>query len=99
MYTRHLTIIIRVCYINRNNSSYTSLFIYNPTSMDRLEQDLRFFKQELEGEKNLFRRQLLTRQILDVELKIHKLLLQEREEAARQHKNLKDALEKKEKSK
>ena len=66
--------------------------------MDRLEQDLRFFKQELEGESDLFRRRLLTRQILEVELKIHKLLLQELEEAARQNQNLKDAVASREKS-
>ena len=98
MYTRHLTIVIRVCYININSSSYTSLPIYNPTSMDRLEQDLRFFKQELEGESDLFHRRLLTRQILEVEMKIHKLLLQELEEAARQNQNLKDAVASREKS-
>ena len=47
--------------------------------MHRLEQDLRFFKFELEREHNPFRRNLVLRQIARVEEEILRLMRQERE--------------------
>jgi hypothetical protein len=61
--------------------------------MERLEQDLRFFQQELANERDQFRRNLLLGQIRDVEQEILNLLRQERAEVERQNKNLQDMLE------
>ena len=47
--------------------------------MHRLEQDLLFFKFELEREHNPFRRNLVLRQIARVEEEILRLMRQERE--------------------
>ena len=47
--------------------------------MHRLEQDLLFFKFELEREHNPFRRNLVLRQIARVEEDILRLMRQERE--------------------
>jgi hypothetical protein len=59
---------------------------------ERLERDLRYFKQELENERDQFRRNLLMQQIRDVERQIVNILTQERAEAQRKYLNLLDAL-------
>ena len=60
-------------------------------NMDRLEEDLRYFRQQLEVERDPFRRNLIIGQIRDVEAEILNLLRQERQQLERE--NLKDALE------
>ena len=61
--------------------------------MERLEQDLLYFRRELETERDPFRRILLLGQIRDVEQDILNLLFQERIQAERENKNLQDALD------
>ena len=61
--------------------------------MDRLEQDLRFFRLQLETERDQFRRNLLLGQIRDVEQQILNLLRQERALLEHQNQNLQDLLE------
>ena len=61
--------------------------------MERLEQDLLYFRRELETERDPFRRILLLGQIRDVEQDILNLLVQERIQAERENKNLQDALD------
>ena len=56
-------------------------------NMDRLEEDLRYFRQQLEVERDPFRRN----QIRNVEAEILNLLRQERQHLERE--NLEDALE------
>ena len=60
--------------------------------MDRLEQDLRFFRQQLETERDQFRRNLLLGQICDVEKEILRLLRQQRQQVEQENKNLQDLL-------
>ena len=60
--------------------------------MDRLETDLRFFRQELENERDQFRRNLLLGQIRDVQQQILNTLRAERIRVERQNQNLEDAL-------
>ena len=60
--------------------------------MDRLEADLRFFRQELENERDQFRRNLLLGQIRDVDQQILNLLRAERVRVERENQNLQDAL-------
>ena len=60
--------------------------------MDRLETDLRFFRQALENERNQFRRNLLLGQIRDVQQQILNTLRAERIRVERQNQNLEDAL-------
>lgn len=61
--------------------------------MDRLNQDLLFFKQQLAVERNQIRRNLLMRQIRDVLQQQKNILLEERNRAERQFLNLKEALD------
>ena len=58
-------------------------------NMDRLEEDLRYFRQQLEVERDPFRRN----QIRNVEAEILNLLRQERQQLERENRNLEDALE------
>ena len=62
-------------------------------NMDRLEEDLRYFRQQLEVERDPFRRNLIIGQIRDVEAEILNLLQQERQQLERENRNLEDALE------
>jgi len=61
--------------------------------MDRLKQDLLFFKFELEGETDPFRRNLVLRQIARVEQQILRLMIQEREKIDQQNRNMERFLE------
>ena len=61
--------------------------------MDRLEQDLRYFKLELERERDPFRRNLLLVQIRDTEQKILNLMRQESARLARENQNMTEALD------
>ena len=61
--------------------------------MERLEQDLRYFRLLLETERDPFRRNLLLGQIRDVEQEILNLLIAERRQVERENKNLQDALD------
>lgn len=63
-------------------------------TMEQLERDLRFFRQELATERDQFRRNLLLGQIREVEQQIVNLLRVEREQAERENKNLRDFLDK-----
>ena len=65
----------------------------NFEKMDRLERDLLFFKQELERERDQFRRNLLLGQIRDIEEEILADLRRQRARAERENKNLQEALE------
>ena len=62
-------------------------------NMDRLEEDLRYFRQQLEVERDPFRRNLIIGQIRDVEAEILNLLQQERQQLECENRNLEDALE------
>ena len=62
------------------------------STMERLEEDLRFFRQELARERDPFHRNLLLGQIRDVEQEIYNRLHRERMELERQNQNLQDAL-------
>jgi hypothetical protein len=70
-----------------------SFILSSKTIMERLEQDLRFFRQELENEHDPFRRNLLLSQIRDVEQEIVNLLRQQRAQVERENRNLREALE------
>ena len=61
--------------------------------MERLEQDLRFFRQQLETERDQFRRNLILGQIRDVEREILNLLREERAQLELENKNFQDALD------
>ena len=61
--------------------------------MDRLKQDLLFFKFELERETDPFRRNLVLRQIARVEQQILHLMIQEREKIDQQNRNMERFLE------
>ena len=61
--------------------------------MDRLEQDLRYFKLELERERDPFRRNLLLEQIRDTEQRILNLMRQESARLARENQNMTEALD------
>ena len=61
--------------------------------MDRLKQDLLFFKFELERETDPFRRNLVLRQIARVEQQILRLMIQERERIDQQNRNMERFLE------
>jgi hypothetical protein len=61
-------------------------------NMARLQADLRFFEQELERERDPFRRILLLRQIRDIKQEILNLLRQQRAREARILQNLQDLL-------
>ena len=63
------------------------------TKMERLEQDLRFFRQQYDAERDHYRRLLLLSQIRDVEQDIVTLLRQERQQAEQENKNLQEALD------
>ena len=60
--------------------------------MDRLEQDLRFFKVELERENNPFRRRLLLERIAFTEQRILDLMVEERTRLDRANRNMEFAL-------
>ena len=60
--------------------------------MERLEQDLRFFKHELERERNAFRRNLLLQLIAYTEQRILDLLIEERTRLDRENRNMEIAL-------
>ena len=62
-------------------------------NMERLEQDLRFFRQQLETERDQFRRNLILGQIRDVEREILNLLREERAQLELENKNFQDALD------
>ena len=61
--------------------------------MDRLKQDLLFFKFELERETDPFQRNLVLRQIARVEQQILRLMIQEREKIDQQNRNMERFLE------
>jgi lysyl-tRNA synthetase class I len=61
--------------------------------MRNLEQDLRFFEQELERERDPFRRNLILGQICEIKQEILNNLRRERAQAERENKNLQEALE------
>ena len=61
--------------------------------MERLEEDLRFFRRELERENDPFRRQLLQQRIAVTERAILALMIEERERIQRQNSNMERALE------
>ena len=61
--------------------------------MHKLEQDLRFFKFELEREHNPFRRNLVLRQIARVEEEILRLMRQEREQIDQENRIMERFLE------
>ena len=63
------------------------------SKMDRLEEDLRFFRRELERENDPFRRQLLQQRIAVTERAILALMIEERERIQRQNSNMERALE------
>ena len=60
--------------------------------MDRLEEDLRFFRVELEWEIDPFRRRLLLEWIAITEQRILDLMVEERERLERQNANMERAL-------
>ena len=60
--------------------------------MDRLEEDLRFFKMELERENDPYRRSLLLERIAITEQSILSLMVEERERLPRQNSNMEKAL-------
>ena len=60
--------------------------------MDRLEQDLRFFKVELERENNPFRRRLLLERIAHTEQRILDLMVEERNRLDIANRNMEFAL-------
>ena len=61
--------------------------------MRNFEQDLRFFEQELERERDPFRRNLLLKQICDIKKEIYKEVREERAQLERENKNFSDALD------
>ena len=61
--------------------------------MERLEEDLRFFRRELERENDPFQRQLLQQRIAVTERAILALMIEERERIQRQNSNMERALE------
>ena len=61
--------------------------------MERLEEDLRFFRRELERENDPFRRQLFQQRIAVTEQAILALMIEERERIQRQNSNMERALE------
>ena len=60
--------------------------------MDRLEEDLRFFRVELEREIDPFRRRLLLEWIAITEQRILDLMVEEPERLERQNANMEKAL-------
>ena len=61
--------------------------------MERLEEDLRIFRRELERENDPFRRRLLLGRIAVTEQAILALMVKERERLQRQNANMERALE------
>jgi protein subunit release factor B len=61
--------------------------------MSNFEQDLRFFQQELERERDPFRRNLLLKQICDIKKEMYKEVREERAQLERENKNFSDALD------
>jgi protein subunit release factor B len=61
--------------------------------MRNFEQDLRFFQQELERERDPFRRNLLLKQICDIKKEMYKEVREERAQLERENKNFSDALD------
>ena len=61
--------------------------------MDRLDQDLRYFKLELEQENDAFRQNLLLQEIARVEQCILNLMRQERNHIDQENRNMSAALE------
>ena len=68
-------------------------FFFFRFGMDRLEDDLRFFLRELEGENDPFRRRLVQQRIVATQRAILALMTAEREELDRQNANMERALE------
>ena len=66
--------------------------VNNSANKERLLADLRYFRLQLEMERDPFRRNLLMGQIRDVQLEIYNLLQQERAQVEQENKNLEDAL-------
>ena len=69
-----------------------TLFLNFRYKMDHLEEDLRFFRMELERENDLFRRRLLLKWIAITEQTILSLMVEERERLQRQNSNMEKAL-------
>ena len=61
--------------------------------MRNFEQDLRFFQQELERERDPFRRNLLLKQICDIKKEMYKEVREERAQLERENKNFSEALD------
>ena len=61
--------------------------------MSNFEQDLRFFEQELERERDRFRRNLLLKQNCDIKKENYKEVREERAQLERENKNFSDALD------
>ena len=61
--------------------------------MDRFEQDLKYFKYELERENDPFRRNLLLREIARVERLILDHMREERSRIDRENRNMEAALD------
>ena len=62
--------------------------------MERLEHDLRYFKQELERENDQFRRNLLLQEIRNVETRILDLLREQKAQIQRENRLMQAALDK-----
>ena len=61
--------------------------------MDKFEQDLRYFRYELERENDQFRRNLLLREIARVERLILDHMREERNRIDRENRNMETALD------
>ena len=78
---------------NGSNLVSTGAFLeFFRSKMDRLEEDLRFFKRELERENDPYRRSLLQERIAVTEQSILSLMIEERERLQRQNSNMEKAL-------
>ena len=62
--------------------------------MERLEHDLRYFKQELERENDQFRRNLLLQEIRNVETRILTLIREQKAQIERENRLMQAALDK-----
>ena len=61
--------------------------------MPSLEDDLRYFENELANERDQFRRNLILSQIRDIKQQQLNLLIMQRKRLEKQNKNLEEALE------
>ena len=67
--------------------------------MERLEEDLAYFRRELERENDPFRRRLLLQRIEVTQQAILALMVEERQEIDRQNRNMETFLEIREENK